>query len=81
MTPDDRDAQINTAFDEAFDVFGQQNATPLFFVGIGHAPGPNPAKFVYHLVGAYPLGEAYTFMKAITEHLAAKLGVPLDGVS
>lgn len=81
MTPDDRDAQINTAFDEVFSKFGVNNASPLFFVGIGHAPGPNPGKFVVHLVGGYPLAEAFIVLKAITEDLAAKLGVPLDGVS
>lgn len=81
MTTEERDPIIKERLQAFATKLVKANATPLFCVGIGHAPGPTKGVYVVSLAGELPLAEAYKILKSMTEDVAIKLGIDPDGVS
>lgn len=86
MTADERDSVTNQAFQEFRQKFAGANATPVFCIAIGHAPGPRPGDYVCHFVGntvGNPMNSEgiYFMLKSMLATVAADLKLDPKGVS
>lgn len=75
MTNEEREQRTEAGVAEHKAMLAKYHGTPVLCIGVGHAPGEMPGKFIVSLAGKLPLSEAYHIITAMQEELAAKLGV------